>query len=374
MSTLEEQIPVSTRGFWAGKTVVVAGATGFLGGWLVRRLLEYDAKVITLVRDPEKLSHVVMESLLDRTTVERGSVDDERFLERVFKRHEIDVFFHAAYGADVNRVLREPVECFRSTTLSTWIILDLIRRNQPSCVAVVSSSDKAYGSQRLPYRESSPLRPVHPYEVAKASQDLAAQSFGRVYGVPVAVTRCGNYFGPYDFNFTRLIPDVCRSLASGETPRLRSDGRFTRDFLYIEDAVDVQLLLAERLAVDQSLYGEAFNFSYGEQVEVREIVRRVMSLAGVDGLPIVENTVRAEIRHMHLSSEKAGKLLSWSPRVGFNEGLRRTVDWYLSFLGDRQNDQPAEVTMARATSSALLFTYNTVVAVTDALPVSALLG
>jgi len=371
---IEERIPASSPPFWADKTVVVAGATGFLGGWLVRRLLEYDAKVVTLVRDPDKLSHIVMESLLNRTTVERGSVDDERFLEQVFTRHEIDVFFHAAYGADVNRVLLEPLECFRSSALSTWIILDLIRRRQPSCVAVVSSSDKAYGSQPLPYRESRALTPVHPYEVAKASQDLAAQSFGRVYGVPVAVTRCGNYFGPYDFNFTRLIPGVCKSLASGETPRLRSDGRFTRDFLYIEDAVDVQLLLAERLAVDQSLYGEAFNFSYGEQLEVFEIVRRLMALAGVDGLPIVEDTVRAEIRHMHLSSEKAGKRLRWSPRVGFDEGLKRTVDWYLSFLGADQSDQPTPITLDEATSSALPFTYQALFAMTGALPVTSLLG
>jgi CDP-glucose 4,6-dehydratase len=325
--------------FWAGKTVVVAGGAGFLGGWLVRRLLEYDAKVITIVREPHKHSQVFMESLIDQTSFELGSVDDSDFLERIFSKYAIDAFFHAAYGADVNRVLREPVECFRSSALSTWILLDLIRRVQPSCVAVVSSSDKAYGGQTLPYRETSDLKPVHPYEVAKASQDLAAQSFGRVYGVPVAITRCGNFFGPYDFNFTRLIPGICRSLAQQETPRLRSDGRFTRDFLYIEDAVDAQLLLAERLSADQSLYGEAFNFSYGEQLEVLSIVRTLMEIAGVDAEPVVENNVKAEIRHMHLSSEKAERRLDWRPEVGFEEGLRRSVDWYLAFFRERRGTE-----------------------------------
>ena len=321
--------------FWAGKTVVVAGATGFLGGWLVRRLLEYDANVVAIVREPNRRSQVFMESLIDQTTFELGSVDDSDFLEGIFSKYTIDAFFHAAYGADVNRVLREPVECFRSSALSTWILLDLIRRVQPSCVAVISSSDKAYGGQTLPYRETSDLKPVHPYEVAKASQDLAAQSFGRVYRVPVAVTRCGNFFGPYDFNFTRLIPGICRSLATKETPRLRSDGRFTRDFLYIEDAVDAQLLLAERLSADQSLYGEAFNFSYGEQLEVLSIVRTLMEIAGVHAEPLVENNVKAEIRHMHLSSEKAVRRLDWRPEVGFNEGLRRSVHWYLTFFRER---------------------------------------
>jgi CDP-glucose 4,6-dehydratase len=318
--------------FWYGKQVVVAGATGFLGGWLVRRLLDYGAHVIALIRNPRSQSQVVLESLLDRATVERGSIDDEAFLDELFRRHHIDVFLHTASEADVNRALDRPVDCFRSSALSTWLILDRIRRLRPACIAVISSSDKAYGAQPLPFRESSPLTPVHPYEVAKATQDLAAQSFGRVYGVPVAVTRCANYFGPYDFNFARLIPGVCRSLAMGETPRLRSDGRFTRDFLYVEDAVDVQLLLAEALAADPSLYGEAFNFSYGEQIEVLEVVRRLIAIVGLDAEPIVENTVQAEIRHMHLSSEKARRDLSWTPRIGFDEGLQRTVDWYVRFV------------------------------------------
>lgn len=323
------------RRFWAGKTVVVAGATGFLGGWLVRRLLEYDANVVAIVRSRSPQSQVVLEALLARTAVEVGRVDDTRFLGNVFEKYEIDAFFHAAYGADVNRVLREPVDCFRSSALSTWILLELIRRVQPSCVAVVSSSDKAYGGQTLPYRETSDLRPVHPYEVAKASQDLAAQSFGHVYKVPVGITRCGNFFGPYDFNFTRLIPGICRSLAKDETPRLRSDGRFTRDFLYIEDAVDAQLLLAERLAEDESLYGEAFNFSYGEQLEVVTIVRLLMNLAGIHSEPVIENSVQAEIRHMHLSSEKAERVLNWRPMIGFDEGLRRSVEWYLAYFRER---------------------------------------
>jgi nucleoside-diphosphate-sugar epimerase len=171
--------------------------------------------------------------------------------------------------------------------------------------------------------------------VAKASQDLAAQSYGRIYGVPVAVTRCGNYFGGYDFNYTRLIPGVIRSLVAGERPVLRSDGKFTRDYLYIEDAVDVQLELAERLYHDPSLYGEAFNFSYGAQVEVIEIVERIAELLGSPIKPLVNNSVSVEIRHMHLSSEKARTRLDWEPTCGFEEGMKRTVDWYRSHIGGK---------------------------------------
>jgi CDP-glucose 4,6-dehydratase len=318
--------------FWAHKTVVIAGATGFLGGWLVRALLKQGAKVVSIVRNPKSQSQAVLDGLLDRTTVEHGSVYDRDFVTGLFDRHAVDVFFHAAYGGDVNRVLQEPLECFRSSVESTWLILETIRQRQPSCVTVVSSSDKAYGTQALPYRESSALTPLHPYEVAKASQDLAAQSFGKIYGLPVAVTRCGNFFGPYDFNLTRLLPSACLSVANGERPVLRSDGLATRDFVYVEDAAEAQMLLACRLADDPSLYGEAFNFSYGEPIEVREILRRVSALSGKDLQPVLANSVKSEIRHMHLSSEKAATLLRWKPRVGFEEGLRRTVDWYVNYF------------------------------------------
>src|SRR5687767_12616772 len=272
---LRQVFILMTATFWRGKTVLVAGATGFLGGWLVRRLLEYGAHVVTLVRSDKPDSQFFMDTLNTCVSVERGSVADERVIQRIFERLPIDNFFHAAYGADVHRVLDEPLECFKSSALSTWQILDFLRTNRPNCISVISSTDKVYGRQQTPYLEEMALKPLHPYEAAKASQDYAAQCYGKIFKCPVAVTRCGNFFGGYDFNFTRLIPGVIRSILKGDVPILRSNGRFTRDFLYIEDAVDAQLLLAERLAENPGLYGEAFNFSYGDRIEVRDVAQRI---------------------------------------------------------------------------------------------------
>src|SRR5687768_13828724 len=137
--------------FWRGKTVLVAGATGFLGGWLVRRLVEYGAQVVTLVRSPKPESQYFLASLDRRTSIEWGDIADQRVIERIFQRHPIDVFFHTAYGADVNRVLEEPLECFRSSALSTWQILEYLRNKWPRCISVISSTDKVYGQQPVPF-------------------------------------------------------------------------------------------------------------------------------------------------------------------------------------------------------------------------------
>lgn len=323
------------QNFWTDKTVLVAGATGFLGGWLVRRLVSRGAHVISLVRSYKSNSQFFMESLDNQTWVEWGSVADQHLIERIFDRHQVDVFFHAAYGADVHRVLKEPLECFKSSALSTWQILEFLRQHRPQCISVISSTDKVYGRQEIPYREDMALQPLHPYETAKASQDQAAQSYGKVFNCPVAVTRCGNYFGGYDFNFTRLIPGVVRSIMQGQAPTLRSNGRFTRDFLYIGDAVDVQLLLAERLSENPELYGEAFNFSYGERIEVRDIVQQICRMLDSPNEPQLNENSTAEIPHMELSSEKAKRLLDWKPSYGFMQGLERTVRWYRDYFASQ---------------------------------------
>ncbi len=332
---------MNARRQWAAATVLVTGVTGFLGGWIVRSLVNRGSNVVAIVRSHKSESQFFMEGLDKHVTTEWGSVYAPGFMEEVIQRYKPDYFFHAAYGADVNRSLAEPLECFRSSVESTWVALDAIRRSGATTTSVIVSSDKAYGSQVLPYEEVKPLTPVHPYEVAKASLDLAAQSFGKVYGLPVAVTRCGNFFGPYDFNFTRLIPGVMRSLERGEAPVLRSDGKATRDYLYIEDAAEAHLQLAEQVRSDETLRGEPFNFSYGMQKNVISIVRDIVDIAGSPVEPVTMDNVQAEIRHMQLSSEKARRRLRWRPRIGFDEGLRRTVAWYQHYFQAREASSPA---------------------------------
>lgn len=317
--------------FWRGKTVLVTGATGFLGGYLVRDLLAAGARVIGLQRRDRPDSQLALEGLDRKIETVRGDVWDKELLEVAFARFAPDAIFHTAmWGGGVEATLKAPIECLRSTVESTWLLLDLIRRTRPGAVMIVCSSDKAYGNQQPPYREEMPLCPEHPQEVAKASQDLLTQSFGKVYGLNVAVTRCGNFYGPYDFNFTRIIPYVARCCAEGVAPELRSDGSFIRDYLAIEEASKAHLMLAEALGSRPELRGEVFNFSHEVQMTVMDIVHRILKEAGSQLTPRLNITARHEIPSMWLDCGKSRRLLGWTPGVSFEDGLAAAVRWYLA--------------------------------------------
>jgi CDP-glucose 4,6-dehydratase len=314
--------------FWQGKKVLITGATGFLGGWVVRQLLEQGADIIAISRRPRPNSQFELAGFDRRATIIRGTAEDPAVVAGAFAAHELAAIFHLASMVDVNAALREPAAALRASIQSTINLLEQIRLHQPNALMIVASSDKAYGTQPTPFQEDKPLEPKHPYEIAKATQDLIAQSYGRLFNLNVAITRCGNYFGGYDFAFERIIPYTIRQILRGQAPVLRSDGNFTRDFLYIEEAAQVHLMLAERLAADSNLRGQAFNFSHEVAVPIIGLVAQISRMMGSDLQPIIASTAQAEIKHMRLDTTKARTQLGWQPAVDFDAALARTVKWY----------------------------------------------
>jgi CDP-glucose 4,6-dehydratase len=315
-------------GYWHGRGVLVAGGTGFLGGWLIAELLRRGALVTAIVRQPRPRSQFELAGLAGRVTVIAGSASDPAGIAAAFAGRQIDAVFQLASLVDVHAALRDPAAALRSSIDSTLAVLEHVRLHRPDAIVVVASSDKAYGAQPTPFREDQPLRPGHPYEIAKATQDQLAQAYGKLYGLKVGITRCGNYFGGWDFAFERIIPYTIRQLLSGLAPVLRSDGKYTRDFLYIEEAVRAHLLLAERLAAAPELAGEAFNFSHEVEITIIELVETIAARLGSPLKPIVAADAKAEILHLRLDTAKARKILDWHPQTDFAAGLGRTVDWY----------------------------------------------
>ncbi len=320
--------------FWLDRPTFVTGATGLVGGWLVRRLVDAGADVVCLVRDWIPESEVVRSGLLERVRVVRGDIRDRDTLERTLGEYEVDTIIHLAAQTIVGIANRNPVSTFESNIAGTWSLLEASRRSPTVRQIVVASSDKAYGSHEiLPYTEDAPLMGRHPYDVSKSAADLIAQSYAATYDLPVVITRCGNLYGGGDLNWSQIVPGTIRSVMRGERPIIRSDGLFVRDYFYVEDGAAANLLLAECLAEHADLRGQAFNFSNEIQVTVLELVAQILSMMGSNLEADVRNEATNEIRHQYLSAVKAREVLGWRPLFTLEEGLRRTIDWYRDLLG-----------------------------------------
>ena len=320
---------------WRDRSTLVTGATGLVGSWLVRRLVEAGADVVCLVRDWVPRSDLVRSGLAERVTLVRGDVCDQALLERALGEHEVATVFHLAAQTIVGIANRNPVSTFEANIQGTWALLEACRRSPLVKQVVLASSDKAYGDQEtLPYDEDTPLQGRHPYDVSKSCADLIAHTYAVSYGLPVAITRCGNFYGGGDLNWNRIVPGTIRSVLRGQRPLIRSDGTSIRDYFYVEDGADAYMTLAEALAARPVLAGQAFNFSNEIQVSVLELVGKVLRLMDSDLKTDVRNEASNEIAHQYLTAAKARRELGWSPKFGLDEGLRRTVAWYREFLKD----------------------------------------
>ncbi len=323
----------SGNGFWEDRPTFVTGGTGLVGGWLVNSLLDKGADVVCLVRDHVPQSEFARRSLASRVKVVAGDVTDRTLLERVLGEYEIDTVIHLAAQTIVGIAARNPVSTFESNVAGTWSLLEACRRSPAVKQIVLASSDKAYGDQNgRAYSEDMPLQGRFPYDVSKSCADLIAQSYAATYNLPVAVTRCGNFYGGGDLNWNRLIPGTIRSLIRNKRPVIRSDGLFVRDYFYVEDGVAAYLLLVEKLAENPEFGGEAFNFSDETELTALDLVGLVTRVMGSDLEPDVKNEANHEMRHQLLSAEKARNLLGWHPQFSLEEGLQRTVTWYREFL------------------------------------------
>jgi CDP-glucose 4,6-dehydratase len=320
--------------FWSGRRVFVTGATGLLGGWMVDDLLRRGADVIALVRDEVRNSLFTIAGLDKGTTVVRGDLADACLLRRILAEFEVQTVLHLAAQAIVGTAKIDPVGTLETNVRGTWNLLDAIRLTRTVSACVVASSDKAYGiPQSLPYSEDHPLRGVYPYDVSKSCTDLVCRMYAATYGLPIAITRCGNLYGGGDLNFSRMIPGLIRATLASQRFLIRSDGLFVRDYLYAKDAVKGYLTLAELLTCRPELHGEAFNFSIEVHPTVLDVVNLVLRLMHAEDLtPIVQNIASAEIRQQYLSAAKAHSQLGWRPSYTLESGLRETIDWYSKHL------------------------------------------
>ena len=317
---------------WRGRPVFVTGATGLLGGWLVRRLVEAEAEVTALVRGAAA-STLLSDVEWQRVHVVQGDIRDRDLLQRALTTAQADTVFHVAAQAIVGEANRDPEPTLDTNIRGTWTVLEAIRHT-PSVRAVVSaSSDKAYGDhEALPYDERTALCGAHPYDASKACADMLSHMYAVTFGMPVAITRCGNFFGGGDLNWNRIVPGTIRSVLRGERPVIRSDGSLIRDYFYIEDGAIATMELARARRHRDELRGEAFNFSYEMPLDVLTFSRKILARMGSPLALDVRSEASHEIQRQWLTAAKARAVLGWSPRFTLDEGLDRSVAWYRNHL------------------------------------------
>jgi CDP-glucose 4,6-dehydratase len=316
-------------------TALVTGAHGFIGSWIAERLLSDGERVVVLRRHGDGESRFDADGLHALCDVADASLQDLSSLMRAVNEYEVDVVFHLAAQTTVSAATASPFATWEANVRGTYNLLEACRLagGGRDIRVVVASSYHAYGAHGgRPYRESFALRATRPYEASKACADLLARCYARTWDMPVAVTRLANVYGGGDLDFSRLVPDAARTLVSGERPVIRSDGTPERDFLYVEDAVEAYLAVAESLARPE-LRGRAWNAGSGASDALVDVVRGVITASGLDLEPEIQGTPRpGDIDRQYLDSTAAREELGWEPRWDLDSGLRETYSWYERYL------------------------------------------
>lgn len=321
--------------YWTGKNVLVTGGTGFVGSWLAKSLVEKKANVVALVRDQVPNSPLIQMGVYPKLkAVVDGDIVDYGIVNRVFNEYDIDTCFHLAAQTIVGAANRSPLPTFETNIKGTWNILEVALKTKTLERLIIASTDKVYGEPiKLPITEDHPLSATYPYDASKACVEILVRTYYKMYGLPVGITRCCNIYGGGDLNFSRIIPDTIRSIIFNKNPIIRSDGTPVRDYIYITDAVNAYLTLAENLD-KKNVKGEAFNFGSNSPIKVLDLVKKVIEISGKNLKPIIEGKgkLKGEISEQYLSNGKAKKILNWEPKTSLETGLEKTIKWYEEFF------------------------------------------
>lgn len=314
-----------------GSNVLVTGGTGLAGAHVIEALIKQQPhKIVTTVRTRDPFSYFTMRGLEEQVVLAYGDIRDYERMADIVTKHDIDVIFHLAAQPIVGAAYRFPREVISSNVNGTMNILEAARLSDHIKAIVVASSDKAYGaSDVLPYKENTKLEGLHPYDASKSATDLLARAYYKTYGLPVAVTRFGNIFGPGDDNFNRIIPGLAKALIHNQPFDVRSDGKMVREYLYVKDVAQGYVMVANQI---EKCKGEAFNFGSSTVLNVLQVIDEVMKISGSKVPVNILNIAKNEIPAQHLDYTKAKEWFDWQATTPFADALAETLTWYKDYF------------------------------------------
>ena len=304
--------------------ILVTGGAGFIGSHLVDRLIEDGKKVVVV----DNLSSGKKEDINPKAKFYKFDVRNKD-IPQILGKEKIEAVFHLAAQPIVDKAYENPFEVMETNIMGTVNILEACREKGDLESIIVVSSDKAYGKAReLPYKETTPLRGDHPYDVSKSAADLIAQTYFLTYDLPVVIARFSNVFGPRDFNFSRIIPGALEAIIKNKELLIRSNGKMIREYTYIGDIVEGCIKLAGKTG---EVKGEAFNFGSKNIFSVVDLVKKIEEILDGKINYKILNIAKNEIPEQYLDWTKAKEILNWQPKTSFEEGIKKSFSWYKNF-------------------------------------------
>ncbi len=309
-----------------GENVIVTGGAGFIGGHLVKELVNLGANVLVIDIAIKEHCIYVTSGSYKETRFELVDIINKEEIEKIFQEFNPTLIFHLAAQALVGNGFFNPTKTFETNVMGSINVLEAARKLKNLKGIIVASSDKAYGKLKnnTAYKEDFPLKGDHPYDVSKSCEDLISLAYFRTYQLPVVVTRFGNVYGEGDMHFDRLVPGICGALINDKILQIRSDGKYVRDYLYVKDVVDGYLFLASKI---NSVKGEAFNFSSNDNLSVLEIIKKAERTIGEKLKYSIKNNAKNEIPYQHLDDAKIKKL-GWNNSFSFSLIFPKIFEWY----------------------------------------------
>lgn len=313
--------------FWNEKKVLITGGNGFIGSWLTERIIDEGADVTLLIKKEDPVGLKSLPNLSKKTKIIYSDLREEDKVKAAIKDQEY--IFHLAAITQVIYGIHNPREVVDVDINGTLNIIEAMRNGNSDAHLVFTSTDKVYGEpEYVPIDEKHPLSAKSPYDASKLGADRLVYSYHVTYGMKTAISRCSNVIGGRDFNILRAIPSFVYFLMNNRQPIIRTNGKYVRDYMYVDDAVNGILLLGEK---QEKSNGKAFNFGTGKSTDVIEIAREVIhnfENTTVKEPHILGKDMVGEIERQYLSFKRANELLGWSPKISFKEGVRRSVAWY----------------------------------------------
>lgn len=309
----------------SGERFLVTGCGGFIGSHIVRRLLDDGVEVVG-VDDFSTGKRENLEPVLDRMTFIEGSLCDPQIAKRACEG--VTQILHQASIPSVPRSIADPLASLHSSaTASVTLFMAAHEAGVKRVVQAASSS--AYGNaETLPKVETMLTKPLSPYAAAKVAQEMYARAFSASFGLDTVSLRYFNVFGPRQdpkSQYAAVIPKFITMMLKGQAPTIFGDGTQSRDFTYIDNVVEGNLRAAR---ASGPLGGEVINCACGGRFTLLELVERLNAILGTDLQPTFDQTRRGDVKHSQAGIEKAKELIGFEPVVDFDEGLRRTADYY----------------------------------------------